>query len=107
LRGVEAGGIYRLFRYRGGNSVRSIITGAAVLLSAAVGAVSAQAAPQAAPGPDVSQIMVIIAVAPSSTNGVQMTYLTFPSERACLAAAEVFTKPVDHVTVVARCAPAK
>jgi hypothetical protein len=51
--------------------------------------------------------MIIIAVVPSSTNGVQMTYLTFPSERACLAAAEVFAQPVDKVTVVARCAPAK
>jgi hypothetical protein len=89
----------------GEDSVRSIIVGAAALLSAAVGAVSAQAAPP--PGPDVQHIMVIIAVSPSSTNGVQLTYLTFPSERACQAAAEIFAKPADNVTVVARCAPAK
>jgi hypothetical protein len=84
--------------------VRSIAISAAALLFAAAGPAHAQTAP---PAPDIQHIMVIIAVAPSSTNGVQMTYLTFPSERACKAAAGIFAQPVDGVTVVARCAPAK
>lgn len=87
--------------------MRSTIASAAALIFAAAGPVSAQAAPPA-PGPDIQHVMVIITVAPASTtNGVQMAVLTFPSERACKAAADVFGQPVDGVTVVARCAPAK
>lgn len=86
--------------------MRSIIVGAAVLLFAAASPAVAQAA--ATPGPDISHVMVIIAVSPTSTtNGVQLAVLTFPSERACTAAAAVFGQPVDGVTIVARCAPAK
>jgi hypothetical protein len=83
--------------------VRSITVGAAALFFAAAGPAFAQAAT-----PDVSHVMVIIAVSPTSTtHGVQMTVLTFPSERACTAAAAVFGQPVDGVTIVARCAPAR
>lgn len=83
--------------------MRSIIVGAAVLLFASASPVTTRAAT-----PDVSHVMVIIAVSPTSTtHGVQMTVLTFPSARACTAAAAVFGQPVDGVTIVARCAPAR
>jgi hypothetical protein len=82
------------------------VASAAVLLFAAVGAISAQAEPLT-PGPDVQHVMVLITVVlPDTANGVRLAVLTFPSERTCLAAAEIFAKPVEHVTVVARCAPA-
>ena len=83
--------------------MRSITVGAAALFFAAAGPAFTQAAT-----PDVSHVMVIIAVSPTSTTqGIQMTVLTFPSERACSAAAAVFGQPMDGATVVARCAPAK
>jgi hypothetical protein len=83
--------------------VRSITVGAAALLFAAAGPSFTRAVT-----PDVSHVMVIIAVSPTSTtHGVQMTVLTFPSERACTAAAAVFGQPVDGLTIVARCAPAR
>jgi hypothetical protein len=86
------------------NCVRSIIASSAALLFAAATAVSAHAAPP----PDVRHVMILITIAPtSSTNGVRLAVLHFLSERACLAAAEVFAKPVENVTVVARCAPAQ
>jgi hypothetical protein len=81
--------------------VRSIIASSAALLFAA--AVSAQAAP---PTPEVRHVMLLITVAPTDTAySVRLSFLHFPSERACLAAAEIFAKPVENVTVVARCAP--
>jgi hypothetical protein len=89
----------------GGIWVRSIVVNAAALLFVAAGHGFSQAAP---PSPDVSHYMVIIATSTASaTNGVQMTVLTFPSERACAAAAAVFGQPVDGAKVVARCAPQK
>jgi hypothetical protein len=85
--------------------VRSIVVNTAALLFATVGYASAQAAP---PGPDIQHVMVIIVTSTtSSANGVQLTYLTFPSQHACEAAAAVFGQPVEGAHVVARCAPAK
>jgi hypothetical protein len=63
LRG--AGGIHRCSAI-GEESVRSTIANAAVLLFTAVGTVSAQTAPSK---PDVEYVMVLIAVAPTSTTG--------------------------------------
>lgn len=84
--------------------MRSIVVCAAVMLLAVGGHASAQAAA----GPDISHYMVIIATSTSNAaTGVQMTTLTFPSERACVAAAAVFGQPAAAANVVARCAPVK
>jgi hypothetical protein len=85
--------------------VRSIIASFAALLFAAATAVSAQAAP---PTPEVRHVMLLIMVVPTDTaNGVRLGVLHFPTQRTCLAAAEILAKPVENVTVVARCAPAQ
>jgi hypothetical protein len=53
-------------------------------------AVGGNASAQAVSRPDVSHYMVIIATSISgSAAGVQMATLTFPSERACMAAAAI------------------
>jgi hypothetical protein len=84
--------------------VRSIIACATTLLVAATVGASAQAAA----GPDISHYMiVIVSSTTSTTNGVQMTVLTFPSKQSCEAAAAVFIQPVEGARVVARCAPQK
>ncbi len=71
-------------------------------------AVCGNAAAQAAFTPDISHYMVIIATPTSGTaTSVQITTLTFPSERACVAAAAVFGQSTADVNVVARCAPQK
>ncbi len=85
--------------------MKSILVSIAIVLFAAIGLAPAKTA---AIEPDISHVMVIIAVSPTSTtHGIQMSVLHFPSERACKTAADVFGKPVEGVTVVARCAPAK
>jgi hypothetical protein len=81
----------------------SVISAAAIFL-----AISGNASAQAAPVPDISHYMVIIATSTSSAAaGVQMTTLSFPSERACVAAAAVFGQSTPSVNVIARCAPQK
>jgi len=71
-------------------------------------AVGGNASVRAASGPDVSYYMVIIATSISgSAAGVQMATLTFPSERACMAAAAIFGQSTAGANVVARCAPQK
>jgi hypothetical protein len=83
--------------------MRSFVVAAGAIMLGLVG-LSAKAAP----GPDISHYMVIIATSTSSsTSGVQMTTLTFPSERACTAAAAVFGQSAPGANVVARCAPVK
>ena len=81
----------------------------AVVSSAAIfWAIGGNAWAQAAPARDISHYMVIIATSTSGgTAGVQMSTLTFPTERACLAAAAIFGQSTAGVNVVARCAPQK
>ena len=79
-----------------------VFTAAAIIL--AIGHSSGQAAPS----PDVSHYMVIIVTSTSgSVDGVRMTTLSFPSERACTAAAAIFAQPFTGANIVARCAPVK
>lgn len=81
----------------------NVVSAAAILL-----AIAGDASAQAAPGPDISHYMVIIATSTSNAaTGVQMTTLAFPSERACVAAAAVFGQSAPGVNVIARCAPQK
>ena len=87
-----------------GIKMRSIIVCAAAMSLA----VSGDASAQAASGPDIPYYMVVIASSTSGTSaGVQMSTLTFPSERSCVAAAAVFGQSTASVNVVARCAPRK
>jgi hypothetical protein len=80
-----------------------VVCAAAIFL-----AVGGNASAQAASAPDVSHYMVIIATSISgSVAGVQMVTLTFPSERACVAAAAIFGQSTAGANVVARCAPQK
>jgi hypothetical protein len=84
--------------------MRSLVFNTAALMSLAI---TANAAAQAA-GPDTSHYMVIIATATSGgTPGIQMTTLSFPSEKACLAAATIFGQSTPGANVTARCAPQK
>ena len=56
--------------------------------------------------PEISHYMVIIATSTSAgAANIQMTTLTFPSERACAAAAAIFGQSTAGANVVARCAP--
>jgi len=83
--------------------MRSFVFGAAAIILT-IGRWSAMAAPM----PDISHYMVIIATSTSgSATGVRMRTLTFPSERACMAAAAIFAQPVPGANIVARCAPIK
>jgi hypothetical protein len=71
-------------------------------------AICGNANAQAAALPEVSHFMVIIATSTSgAASGVQMTTLSFPSERACVAAAAIFAQSTPGANVVARCAPQK
>lgn len=71
-------------------------------------AICGNATAQAATAPDVSHYMLIIATSTSGgASGVQMTTLSFPSERACVAAAAIFGQSVPGANVIARCAPQK
>jgi Cu/Ag efflux pump CusA len=71
-------------------------------------AICGNANAQAAAIPDISHYMVIIATSTSgAASGVQMTTLSFPSERACAAAAAIFAQSTPGANVVARCAPQK
>jgi hypothetical protein len=80
----------------------------AVHVAAAFLAICGNTNAQAAAAPDISHYMVIIAAPTSSAAiAVQMTTLTFPSERACVAAAAIFGQSTASVNVVARCAPLK
>lgn len=84
--------------------MRSIVVGTAAMFLA----VGAHVPARAVFVPDVSHYMVIIATPTSGAAiSVQMTTLTFPSERACVAAAEVFGQSTATVNVVARCAAQK
>jgi len=83
--------------------MRAIVISAATMFLAIGSGASAQVR-----RPDISHYMVIIATATSgTTSGVQMTTLTFPTERACVAAAAIFGQSTASVNVVARCAPQK
>jgi hypothetical protein len=85
-------------------TMRLIVVSAAAIFLAIGGNASAQTAPR----PDISHYMVIIATSTSGGNaGVQMSTLTFLSERACVAAAAIFGQSTAGVNVVARCAPQK
>jgi hypothetical protein len=95
-----------VFSHQGGNTVRSTVASAAFLLFAAVETSSAQTT-SLTTGPEVRQVMVLMAVGPNVARGSQTAVLTFPSERACRIAAEIFAKPVLNVNVIARCAPAR
>ncbi len=83
--------------------MKSLVVGAAAIFLAIGGDATAQAA-----GPDVSHYMIIIATSTSGgAPGIQMATLHFPSERACAAAAAVFSQSTPGANVVARCAPQK
>jgi hypothetical protein len=84
-------------------AMKSLMIAAGIIMLT-LGGLSAKAAP----GPDISHYMVIVATSTSSsTSGLQMTTLTFPSERACTAAAAVFGQSAPGANIVARCAPVK
>jgi hypothetical protein len=84
--------------------MRSFAVHAAAMFFAICGTATAQAAPV----PDVSHYMVIIATSTSgAAYGIQVTTLTFLSERACVAAAAIFGQSTPGANVVARCAPLK